>query len=250
MNWLTGFLTSNIGRKLVMALTGLFLVSFLFVHLAGNLLLLRNDGGEAFNVYSHFMSTAGIIRVLEIVLLLGFLIHIYTSVVLTRKNAKARPTGYVAPNNSPGVSWFSKNMGITGSVILVFLLIHLRTFYWEYHNGAVREVYYKQTTIQGDAQKEIVLVNETNRAEFPSMNVLKDMTLIAVDAFKNPLYIIGYVIAFAILGMHLSHGFASAFRTLGLEHKKYTPLVFYLGQLISIGVPLGFAIIPIIMYFN
>ena len=250
MNWITGFLTSNIGRKLVMALTGLFLVSFLFVHLGGNLLLLKNDGGEAFNIYSHFMSTAGIIRVLEIVLVLGFLIHIYTSWVLTRKNASARKVGYISGNVTPEVSWFSKNMGITGSLILVFLLLHLRTFYWEYHNGIVREVYYKQTTVQGNTKKEVVVVSESNRAEFPSMNVLKDMTIIAVDAFKNPLYVICYVLAFVILGMHLSHGFGSAFRTLGLEHKKYTPLIFYLGQIISIGVPLGFAAIPIIMYFN
>ena len=132
-----------------MALTGLFLVSFLFVHLSGNFLLLNDDAGEKFNAYSRFMSTAGIIRVLEIVLLLGFLIHMYTALVLTRKNQSRRPIGYAASNKTPGVTWFSKNMGLTGSVILVFLIIHLKQFWYEYHNGVVPQVYYTELS-QGE----------------------------------------------------------------------------------------------------
>ena len=209
MNWFSSFLTSNIGRKLIMALTGLFLVSFLVVHLSGNLLLLRPDSGEAFNIYSHFMTTNPVIRVLEIGLLLGFVLHIYTSVVLTQHNKKARPTGYSAGNNSPGVAWYSKNMGITGSIILVFLIIHLKQFYWEFHNGAVRTVYYTSMSNESleKATKQMVVVDKANVAALaPEIEVLKDMAIISNNAFENIFYVIGYVLAFGLLAMHLRHG--------------------------------------------
>ncbi len=235
-----------------MALTGLFLVSFLLVHVSGNLLLLRSDEGYAFNVYSHFMTHNGVIRVLEYVLLLGFLIHIWTSFVLTRRNQAARPKGYSAGNNTPGVSWFSKNMGLTGSLVLVFLLIHIRTFWFKYHFEEVPRVFYNT---QGQGIDENTLVAKepyTANMVLPEgvVDVYKDMHVIAVEAFKSPLYLIGYTLAFLLLAFHLAHGFGSAFRTLGLEHKKYTPIVNGLGMILAVAVPLGFAIIPVIMFFN
>jgi succinate dehydrogenase / fumarate reductase, cytochrome b subunit len=242
MGWLTNTLTSTIGRKFVMSLTGLFLVSFLFVHLAGNFLLLRQDDGQAFNLYSQFMSTAGIIRVMEIILLLGFVLHIYTSVVLTRRNRAARPVGYAYSAPSPGTSWFSKNMGISGFIVLIFLILHLRTFWYEYKFGAVRNVYYTE-------QGAMSIVEAGQEANYPALSVLKDMYIIAQSAFSEWWFSLFYIIAFILLGFHLNHGFHSAFRTLGVEHKKYTPILKNVSILISILLPLGFAIIPLYFLF-
>jgi succinate dehydrogenase / fumarate reductase cytochrome b subunit len=223
MSWISDALTSSIGRKLAMSLTGLFLVSFLFVHLSGNFLLFKSDNGEAFNLYSHFMSTAGIIRILEIFLVAGFGLHIYTAVVLTRKNAAARPVEYAAKGSNKKVTWFSKNMGLSGSIVLVFLILHLQNFYWRYHNWDIPMV-----EIDGESYK--------------------DMYFLVASVFKNewwvnPVYLLGLL----LLGFHLQHGFASAFNTLGLEHNKYSPLISRAGTLISILVPLGFATMP--LYF-
>jgi succinate dehydrogenase / fumarate reductase cytochrome b subunit len=206
-----------------MGLTGLFLVSFLFVHLSGNLQLFYNDGGKAFNIYSHFMSTAGIIRVLELVLVVGFVLHIYTSWVITQHNAGARPIPY-AHKTATKVSWFSKNMGLSGSIVLVFLIIHLWNFYWPYHYSTP----FPMVDIDGEQQK--------------------DMYLLVATVFKNEWwYSILYVLAMVLLGFHLNHGFQSAFRTFGLDHKKYTPLVVGLGQILSIVIPAMFASMP--LYF-
>ena len=221
MSWITDTLSSSIGRKVSMSLTGLFLVSFLFVHLSGNFLLYKDDGGDAFNVYSHFMSTNSVIRVFEIGLLLGFLIHIYSAFLLTKRNKSARSIGYSVANSNPKVSWFSKNMGLSGSIVLVFLVLHLQNFYWRYHNWDI------PTRMVGEEQ-------------------LKDMHYLVVTIFKNEWwYSVLYILAMVLLGFHLNHGFQSAFRTLGLDHKKYTPTIVFVGKLISIVLPIGFASFPI-----
>jgi succinate dehydrogenase / fumarate reductase cytochrome b subunit len=221
MSWITQTLTSTIGRKLVMALTGLFLVSFLFVHLSGNLLIFRADGGRAFNEYSHFMSSAGIVRVLEIIMVLGFAIHIYTSFVLTRRNQKARPQGYAFSQPSANSSWFSRNMGLSGSLVLIFLLLHLRTFWYTYKFGDIPTVTYEGTEY-------------------------KDMAYLVKTVFQQEWWLsIFYVIIMVLLSFHLMHGFGSAFQTLGIRHKKYTPLIEKIGIAIAILVPAGFAAFPI-----
>jgi len=222
MSWLTKTLTSSIGRKLSMALTGLFLITFLFVHLIGNFQLFAHDGGEAFNHYTKFMSTNPLIRVAEIILLLGFVIHIYTAILLTRSNSAARPVKYVYNGNNPGVSWFSKNMGVSGSIVLVFLITHMVNFYGAYHYGGPKEITYA------------------------SGETYKDMYEIVAITFKEQWWIsILYIVAMVLLGFHLNHGFQSSFRTLGIDHKKYTPAIVGLGVLISILVPAGFASMPI-----
>lgn len=221
MSWISDTLSSSIGRKVSMSLTGLFLVSFLFVHLSGNFLMFKNDGGDAFNVYTKFMSTNTLIRVLEIGLLVGFLLHIYTAFVLTRKNKAARPIGYAVPSNNPKVSWFSTNMGLSGSIVLVFLVIHLMNFYWKFHY---------------DWTKMVLIDNEPH----------KDMYTLVILVFQHQWwYSLLYVVAMVLLGFHLNHGFQSAFRTLGVDHVKYTPIITGLGVLISILLPIGFAIFPI-----
>ena len=161
-------LSSTIGRKLIMAATGLFLCSFLLVHLSGNLLLFKSDGGAAFNAYARFMSSNILIRVLEIGLLFGFLFHIIDAALLTRWNRTARPERYdVVRTKGTGV-WTSRHMGLTGSIILLFLLVHLRTFLVEHR----------------------VMGNTTS---------LYDLVQ---AAFANPLYVCLYVTAMFVLAVH------------------------------------------------
>jgi len=225
MSWITNTLTSTLGRKLSMSLTGLFLVSFLIVHLSGNFLLYKGDGGEAFNLYSNFMSTNGLIRVLEIGLLLGFGIHIWTASILTRMNSAARPIGYAVQKTNEKVSWFSRNMGLSGSIVLFFLIVHLINFWFPYHYQ-----------------------------EMPMLDIegkpYKDMYGLVARIFHDEWwYSVLYLIALVLLGFHLQHGFASAFRTLGLDHKKYNSIIEGIGNVISIVLPLGFATMPVYFWF-
>ena len=222
MSWLSQTLNSTLGRKLVMALTGLFLVTFLIVHLSGNFQLLMNDNGEAFNAYAKFMTTNPLIKAASYILYGGILIHVIWSIILTAQNRKARPVRYAVEKSAANSAWNSRNMGILGTIILIFLIIHLRNFWYEMHFGEIT------VDINGN----------------------KDLFKVVSAAFAQPLYVALYVLSMVGLGYHLSHGFASGFQTLGLNHPKYTPFIKKLGNLISILIPLGFAIIPIIMYFK
>lgn len=221
MSWLTNTLTSTIGRKLVMSLTGLFLVSFLIVHLSGNFTLLLDDV-QPFNDYSAFMSSHWTIRILEIGLVAGFFIHIYTAVVLTKKNRSARPQSYAYEKAGENSSWFSRNMGLTGTVILLFLLLHLYNFWFRYKFG------------------EVAL----------DENGVKDMYGLVVQTFQQEAYLAIYILAFVLLGMHLNHGFQSAFQTLGLNHRKYTPMIKTLGSIVAIAFPLGFIVVAVACYLK
>jgi succinate dehydrogenase / fumarate reductase cytochrome b subunit len=215
-----------------MALTGLFLVSFLFVHGIGNLALFKNDGGEAFNAYTVFMTTSPIIRVMEIFLVVGFGFHIYTALTLTNKNKEARPQGYAYKSGSPGVTWFSQNMGTSGVVILVFLIIHLINFYAEYHYGLMYEgVIPKVSVTSGGHTVEV-----------------RNMYAIVESVFQKQWWVsVLYVGSMVLLGMHLAHGFQSAFKTFGIEHKKYTPTITSIGNIIAVAIPALFASMP--LYF-
>lgn len=222
MSWLSDTLTSTIGRKLVMSLTGLFLISFLVVHLSGNFQLLAGDGGLAFNAYAKFMTTNPIVKTLSYGLYAGFLIHIIMSVILVYKNKKARPVGYEKVKGSANSSWSSRNMGILGFIILLFLVIHLRNFWYEMHWGGIA------TDEAGN----------------------KDLFAVVNAAFSEWWYVVLYVVCMIGLAFHLSHGFSSAFQTLGLNHKKYTPFIKGLGIVYAILIPAAFASIPLIMFFN
>ncbi|TPE42840.1 succinate dehydrogenase cytochrome b subunit [Pontibacter mangrovi] len=227
MNWFTKTFSSTVGRKIVMAVTGLFLCSFLVVHLIGNLQLFRNDGGEAFNLYSDFMAHNGVIRFMEIILVLGFVFHIYDALVLTRLNKAARPIGYVNSHPEENSSWSSRNMGLLGTVILVFLIIHLWNFF-------------VPARFEANGGLERVMIEDVEYHNLYSAVVL---------AFQNPIYVAIYVISMIALAYHLIHGFQSAFQTLGLDHKKYTPFIQKFGVAFSILVCLGFAIIPLYFFF-
>jgi len=185
MNWFLKTLYSTLGQKILMSLTGFFLISFLMVHLTGNLMLFKGDNGAAFNAYAHFMSTADIIRVAEIILVLGFLLHIYTAWRLTQHNQKTRPQAYAYSRPDANSSWSSRNMGIAGSVVLFFLVIHLYNFWFRYQ-----------------FQAEIPIVPGTD---------YKDMYWLIQTVFVQEWWFaILYIIAMVFLGFHLAHGFESA----------------------------------------
>ncbi len=225
MSWVTKTLSSTLGRKLVMALTGLFLILFLIGHVSGNLLLLKNDGGEAFNIYAKFMTTNPAVKLLSYLTYISIIGHVIYSIILTRKNKAARPVGYSVSKASTNSSTASRNMGVLGTIILLFLIVHLQSFWYQMHWGDLPIVEYN-----GESYK--------------------DLYSIVSFAFQNELMVAGYVIAMGFLGYHLSHGFASAFQTLGLNHKKYTPAIEAFGKLFSIVVPVLFAIMPLYIYFT
>jgi succinate dehydrogenase / fumarate reductase cytochrome b subunit len=123
------FLTSSIGKKLIVGLTGLFLISFLVVHVGINSAILLNDNGETFNTAAHFMSHNWVIRVMEIGLLLGILIHIGTTLKLHFENKAKRPVGYAVIDGKANSKWYSRSMTLLGTLLLIFLVIHMADFW-------------------------------------------------------------------------------------------------------------------------
>ncbi len=123
------FLSSSIGKKISMGLTGLFLISFLIVHVSVNSCIFINDGGITFNAAAHFMATNPLIRLIEIGLFAGLILHIIFALILTLENKKARPIGYEKINGAANSNWYSRSMGILGSLLLIFLVVHL-THFW------------------------------------------------------------------------------------------------------------------------
>jgi len=226
MGWLSDALKSSLGRKLVMALTGLFLVLFLVGHLLGNMLLFANDGGQAFNEYARFMTSTPIIQALSLITYASIIIHVVYSIIITRKNRGARPIAYAVNTASANSLWTSRNMGVLGTIVLIFLVIHMKSFWYQMKFG------------------EMPMVNYQGAGEF------KDLYSIVAEAFTQWWYVALYVVAMFGLAFHLSHGFKSAFQTLGLTHKKYTPLIESVGFWFAIVVPVLFALMPVVMYIQ
>ncbi|MCH7409193.1 succinate dehydrogenase cytochrome b subunit [Belliella sp. DSM 111904] len=225
MSWVSKTLSSTLGQKVLMALTGLFLILFLVVHLAGNLQLLFPDGGESFNKYAANMANNPLIRVVSIGNFAFILIHVIYSIILTKRNKQSRPVAYAVSKSSTNSAWASRNMGILGTIILIFLLVHLKGFYYEVKFGSVPMASY-------DGEE------------------YKDVFAIVANAYSNILYVAFYVVSMGFLAFHLSHGFASAFQTLGLNHVKYSPLIRKVGLGFSILIPALFALIPLVMFFQ
>lgn len=207
-----------------MALTGLFLILFLVVHLAGNLQLLHHDEGRAFNIYARFMTSNPIVKVISYVNYAFILMHVIWAIILSSKNRAARGAkGYAVSDNSS--HWTSRNMGILGTFILVFLIIHLRGFWYEMHWGGIATANY-----DGEDYKNLYAVVKA--------------------AYSQWWYVAIYVFSMLMLAFHLYHGFGSAFQTLGLNHVKYNPVIRFVGVAFAIIVPALFALIPIVMYFD
>ena len=223
-----GLLKSSLAKKYLMALTGLFLCTFLLGHLAGNLQLFISggEGQQAFNEYAEFMTTFPLVKILSYLTYASVLFHIVDGIVLTMRNRKSRPVGYVKEKGSANASWSSRNMGILGTIIAVFLVSHMQTFWYKMHFGAM-----------------------------PMHEGLKDLHTVVLAFFspENPLgliAVVGYVLAQLALSVHLVHGFQSGFQSLGLRHPKYTPVIEKTGYLFGIGVPLLFASIPVFLYIT
>lgn len=228
MSWLTKSLTSSLGKKVLVALTGLFLCSFLVIHLIGNFQLLKNDGGEAFNLYSKFMTSNPLIKTISYLLYFSILLHAYIGLWLAIGNKSARPQGYYTVNNQS--SWASRNMAILGTLILAFIIGHMGDFWWTYKFGDLPYRSYPN--------------------EFGNAQVVKDLYSIVYATYTNPLWVAFYVLSMIVISYHLQHGFQSGFQTLGLNHKKYTPFVKAFGFVFAVLIPLGFAILPIEIYFD
>lgn len=225
MTWFTKFLSSSLGKKLFMALTGLFLILFLAVHLAGNLQLLNDDGGKSFNIYAEFMSTNPLIQFVSKGNFAFIILHAVWALVLTVQNRKARgPQGYAKVASTSSI-WASRNMGILGTFILIFIVIHLKDFWAEMHFGGV-------STVNYDGHE------------------VRDLASLVNLWFSKAWYVGLYVFCMGALGFHLWHGFASAFQTLGLNHLKYNAVISFVGKTFAVVVPALFAWIPIAMFFD
>lgn len=206
---MSNFFTSSIGKKFIMSITGLFLILFLCVHLTVNLLLLVSP--EAFNAGCEFMALP-VIKVIEPILALGFIIHIIWASVLTLQNQKARPTKYALRNQSQNCTWASRNMYILGALVLAFLALHICTIWYNFKFGDITDHY------------ELV----SSRLE-------------------QPVYGIIYIIAAILLGLHLSHGFWSAFQTIGFSNQIWKKRLEYVAYFFAFVFGIGFSIIP--LYF-
>ncbi len=208
-----------------MSLTGLFLITFLVVHVSGNMLMFKSDDGEAFNLYAQFMTTNPLIKMASYILYTGILLHVFYALYLSVYNKNARPVGYAVAHSEQNSTWKSRNMGILGTIVLIFLVIHLRSFWYEMKFG------------------DVPLVN------YAGIEV-RDLYSVMEAAFSQWWYVLIYVLAMVGLGYHLAHGFWSAFQTLGLQHKKYSPLIKNAGYIFAIVVPLLFAAMPVYIYIK
>lgn len=231
MTWKQVF-TSSIGRKLVMGLTGISLILFLVVHAGLNACIWANDQGEMFNKAAHFMGSTIVIRILEIGLFAFFFIHIIQGYVLTAYNQSKRNQGYAVNYGNKGSKWYSRSMGLLGTLLLLFLIMHIYHFWTPSRLGGIANIHELQP-VQYDNQEY--------------HNLYAEMLMVFQN---NPLIVALYVLGCISLGYHLAHGFQSAFRTLGVHNKRYNQMLSSFGFGFSIIVPLVFAMMPISMYLG
>lgn len=232
MKW-SHFFTSAVGRKFVMALTGIFLITFLIVHVGLNACIFADwvdttDNGEMFNKAAHFMGSTIVTRILEAVLFIGFIIHIIQGWMVEAKNRARREQGYQISLGSRGSTWMSRSMAILGTLIFMFLVLHISKFWWS-------------SRITHDLAQ---VSYDGGRTE------MHNLFLRMYDVFQSPIIVIIYVISVLVLGFHLWHGFHSAFRSMGVHNKKYLSLLKGLGYGFTIIVCVMFALMPISMYLN
>lgn len=222
-----GLFGSSLVKKFWMALTGIFLISFLLVHCAVNAAIFVNDGGVTFNKFAHFMGTNIIIRTMEIVLFLGLILHIVDGLMLYFQNRKARPVKYVYEKPNASSKWYSRSMALLGTLILLFLIVHL------YH-------FWLRTRITGLTIEHTHLYYDGKKYE----DLYGEMKFV----FSHLWVVIVYVLGCFSLFWHLLHGFKSAFQSLGLNYSKYSPAIAFVGDAFSVVIPTIFAAMPIAMY--
>jgi succinate dehydrogenase / fumarate reductase cytochrome b subunit len=207
MVWLWEAISTSIGKKMMMAVTGLSFCGFLTAHLLGNLTIY--GGGNAFNTYAEKLHTlGGILTIAELGMLFFAIVHVTTGLLLFYQNWKARPVSYAVKKNAGGQNIGSITMPYTGILVLVFVVAHLLNFSF---------------------------VDKTGTTIFKIVSL----------AFSNPLYVVAYVLAMIIVAVHIRHGFWSAFQTIGGNHPKYMPLIRGLSVLFGVVIGIGFGSLPI-----
>lgn len=232
MKW-SHFFTSVVGRKFVMALTGIFLITFLLVHVGLNACIFADwvdttDNGEMFNKAAHFMGSTIVTRILEAVLFIGFIIHIIQGYVVEANNRGRRGQGYNIALGNRGSTWMSRSMALLGTLIFMFLILHISKFWWS------SRVTHDLAQVSYDG----------GRTE------MHNLFLRMYDVFQSPAIVIIYVASVLVLGFHLWHGFHSAFRSMGVHNKKYLNLLKGLGYGFTVLVCVMFALMPISMYLD
>ncbi len=219
---MSNFLNSSIGKKFLMSLSGLFLITFLLVHLVVNSMILFDSSGELFNRVAHFMGTNPIIKIVEPVLAIGFVLHIIYASILTLQNQWARPVGYKKHQLGNSSKWASRNMYILGAVVLTFLVIHIINFFWKMKFTGHELL---EQDVVGGIENAYLLVT----------------TLFIEWWWIDLIYVVGAI----ALGFHLSHAFWAAFQTLGLSDDRWRKRLDILGLAYTILVAGGFALIPV-----
>ncbi|MEI9908460.1 MAG: succinate dehydrogenase cytochrome b subunit [Bacteroidota bacterium] len=227
MKW-SEFFTSSVGKKLVMALTGLFLISFLVVHAGVNACIWANDGGIMFNKAAHFMGSTVVIRIMEVGLFLGIFLHIIQGYMLTLSNQAKRKIGYEVPMGNKGSKWYSRSMGLLGTILLLFFILH-----W-YH-------FWIPSRFTGIPGPEMELEGGKH---------IHNMFALMQFTFRELWVVIIYVLACISLCWHLIHGFQSAFRTVGVSSPRYMTMIRTAGIGYSIIISLAFAMMPVSMYLQ
>jgi succinate dehydrogenase / fumarate reductase cytochrome b subunit len=233
MKW-SEFFTSSVGKKLVMALTGLFLITFLVVHVGLNACIWANDNGETFNKAAHFMGATAVPRILEVGLFAFFFVHIIQGYVLTVQNQRRRSAGYAVNYGNRGSKWYSRSMGLLGTLILLFLVIHISHFWTPSRLGGLGSIHELDTV-------------EYNGKEYH--NLYAEMVKVFTGSGAL-IWVIVYVLGCGSLAYHLAHGFQSAFRTMGVHNNRYIVLLKGIGYTFAIIVPLAFALMPLSFYLH
>ena len=219
MTWKQLF-TSSIGKKITMALTGLFLITFLIVHAGVNSSIFLNDGGQTFNTIARFMSHNWILRFLEVGLFAGLIVHIIQGLLLWKQNREARPIAYHSNKPQKNSTWYSRSMGILGTLLLLFLIMHISHFF----------VGTKIALYGGDQPH----------------NLFEEMKLV----FGEWYIVVAYMLGLIALFWHLLHGFQSAFQTFGLNHKRFTPIIKAAGIGYTVIICILFALMPLSIFLG
>jgi succinate dehydrogenase / fumarate reductase cytochrome b subunit len=267
----SALLKSSLAKKYWMALTGLFLCLFLIGHLAGNLQLVFSDAAH-FNQYALFMTSNPAVKALSYLTYFSILFHAIDGIALTIQNRKARPIRYANERQAANTKWSSRNMAVLGTLILMFIVWHMSSFWGRMHFDSKMPLYTTSIQVQPPMPPQEFFIT-TNGSYIPVNNVdvvnktefmdkrfhiklgdgFKDLHKITIAFFQDPQYglifTILYVISMAVLGFHLFHGFASAFQSMGLNNRKYNSLIRIFGAWFSILVPILFAIIPVYIRF-
>jgi len=209
-----------------MALTGLFLISFLIVHAGINACIWANDGGVMFNKAAHFMGATVVIRIVEVGLFLGIFVHIVQGYTLELQNRSRRKQGYAVAMGNKGSKWYSRSMGLLGTILLLFFILHWKHFWVPSRITGV------PTEMEIGDKK------------------MHDMFALMQSTFQELWVVIVYVLACISLCWHLIHGFLSAFRTIGVSNPRYITLIRNTGIAYSVIISLAFAMMPISMYMG